>query len=116
MRIDDTRAEPVFSLVELFQEIVRLNSYSRRGYQLSFLRTENGVEIDLVLQRGNRELLLVEIESTNDVTNDHLKALHNVGSKLGSQARYGLSQDPVSRVVDGTQVLPWQEGVRRIFS
>lgn len=99
----------------VIQQIYRLNSYFRRNYELSFIRTQNDVEIDLVLRRGRNKLILIEIKSTDEVRSDHLRSLKTLGKDLKPSARYCLSNDPVARVEDGIRVIPWQAGVVEIM-
>ena len=60
------RAPSVFGeLFEAFviQEIFRLNQYLERDFRLSYFRTKGGAEVDLVLSKGRRTIL-VEIKSS----------------------------------------------------
>ena len=58
----------------VLQELFRLNLNYRKSYQFSYLRTQAGVKIDLVIRQG-QQIILVEIKSTDHVRADHLTAL-----------------------------------------
>ena len=55
-------------------EAYRINEYFEGGYKFSYFRSKDGVEIDLVLERG-KEVILVEIKSKNKVLSHDLKNL-----------------------------------------
>lgn len=97
------------------QEVYRLNSYFRKNYELSYIRTQAGVEIDLVLRKGSRELILIEVKSTASVRDDHLSALRSLGTDLKPTRSYCLSMDPVARLDGEIKVVPWQQGIMEIF-
>ncbi|MGK5086113.1 AAA family ATPase, partial [Bdellovibrionota bacterium FG-2] len=65
---------------ELFEhwivlEAFRLNSYFEKGYKFSYYQTYSGTEVDLLLSRGRRPPILVEIKSTPQLGDDPAKAL-----------------------------------------
>ena len=47
----------------LIAEIYRLNSYLRKKYKLSYLQTKQGQEIDLVVERPDKKVFLLEIKA-----------------------------------------------------
>jgi predicted AAA+ superfamily ATPase len=99
----------------VLQELYRINSYCRRNYQFSYIRTQSGVEVDLVLRLGRRELILVEIKSTDAVRDDHLRSLLSLGKELSATKRYCLSNDPSPRIEDGVRIVPWRMGIEEIM-
>jgi predicted AAA+ superfamily ATPase len=44
-------------------EVIRINSYLRKDWKLSFLRTENDVEVDLIIETPRGEVIGIEIKS-----------------------------------------------------
>lgn len=107
-------------LGDLFEQLVileahRLNSYLGKQYQLSFLRVDEQQEIDLVVKPPRGKPILVEIKATADVGEKHLKNLRSFRSDFSESPAYLLSQDPIPRKEDGVLIVPWQEGLRRIF-
>jgi predicted AAA+ superfamily ATPase len=99
----------------VLQELYRLNSYYRKSYEFSYLRTQSGVEVDLVLRLGQRELILVEIKSTDAVRGDHLRSLLSLGAEIPATRRYCLSNDPYPRTENGVRIVPWQMGIEEIM-
>ena len=59
----------------LILEIARLNDYYQNDYSLSYLRTKDDAEVDLILERPGAPLLLIEIKSTARVTERDVAAL-----------------------------------------
>lgn|GEM_PF-5141671 len=97
------------------QELYRLNSYYRRNYEFSYIRTQSGVEVDLVLRLAQRELILVEIKSTYAVRRDHLRSLLSLGQEIPATRRYCLTNDPHPRTEDGVRCVPWRVGIEEIM-
>lgn len=55
-------------------EIHRLNSYFKKNYKLSYFATKNNVEIDLVLTK-NRKNILIEIKSSDKIDETEVHSL-----------------------------------------
>jgi predicted AAA+ superfamily ATPase len=97
-------------------EIKKLISYKRLDWELSYLRTKDDVEIDLIINRPGEKKLLIEIKSTNRVGASDAKALETLGEDIDRKAeRYLLSNDRLSQVFGKTKALYWQEALNKIF-
>lgn len=92
-------------------EIMRLNSYGRKNFSLSYLRTEGGLEVDLVLERPGARAVLVEIKSSSLVQDHHLQHLRALSTDFPEFEAICLSREPRPRVHQGITIYPWQEGV-----
>jgi len=98
-------------------ECKRLITYSCNQFDLNFMRTYDDQEIDLVVRRPGKPLLLVEIKSTNSVQVDHVKKLVSLRSIIDAPAdMVVLSTDPVPQMIDGVRCLHWTQGLRELFS
>ena len=97
-------------------EFVKGCQYQRLDWRLSYLRTKEDVEIDLIVERpGDRELL-VEIKSKTQVDAADAKALETLGADVNPKAeRWLLSCDPLMRSFGKTTALHWREGIKRLF-
>lgn len=105
---------------KLFEQMViceffRLNQYFEKNWKFSYLRTGSGVEIDLIIEKSRKEIILVEIKPTAKVHEDHLSALQGLASSFKSAKKYLLCLEKIPREVDGIRVLDWKEGLREIF-
>ncbi len=95
-------------------EAYRLNEYLEKSYKLSYFRSKDGVEIDLILQKAN-EKILVEIKSKSKILEHDLKSLKNVRKSIISNKQYVLSLDKTNRKEDGIIVIYWKDGLKDIF-
>ncbi|OFZ82174.1 MAG: hypothetical protein A2583_07645 [Bdellovibrionales bacterium RIFOXYD1_FULL_53_11] len=95
-------------------EAYRLNDYHEKNCKLSFLRTKDGVEIDLVVEHG-RELALVEIKSSTNVCENDLKGLRSLAKDIKGRKYVFCNEKWSRRTTDGINILPWREGLKEIF-
>jgi len=95
-------------------EINRLQSYAKKDFRLSYLRTKDGVEIDLIIERPGLKRALVEIKSTERVTEDDVRALQRLGNDIANSETFCLSLDPTPKKIGQVRCLPWQRGLEEI--
>ncbi len=105
---------------ELFEhwvilEAMRLNEYHEKGYRLSYYQTYSESEIDLVLSRGRRPPLLVEIKSTDRVDEGTVRASARMRQAFPGSRLMILSRDTVAKKFEGVECLHWQQGLKEIF-
>lgn len=62
----------------LIAECFRLNEYLKLDFKISYLRTKDDVEIDLIIERPGQADLLVEIKSTLKVSADEARQLNSI--------------------------------------
>lgn len=98
----------------LITELYKLNTYTRGGYEFSYLRTRGGLEIDLILTKPREKDIFIEIKSTSRARSEHLTHLVSVKREHPSARCICLSQEVEARIVDGVEVLPWQMGFREL--
>jgi predicted AAA+ superfamily ATPase len=104
---------------EVFEHFVvlefhRLNIYHDADFRLSFFATKEGAEVDLVLSRG-KEVIFVEIKSSEQIDLAEVRKLRAIGRDVAAQC-YFLSRCNVAQEVEGVRCLPWQQGLKEIFS
>lgn len=95
----------------LIAEMVRLNDARRLDYRFSHLRTKDGVEIDVLVERPGEPTALVEIKSSPRTTSHDARHLRPFLADIPRSEGYCLSLDPTRRLVDGIHHLPWQDGL-----
>ncbi len=98
----------------VINEINRLQHYLNRDYELSFLRTHDNAEIDLIIERPGQARALIEIKSATHITRDDLRHLLRFGADIAESECFCLSQDPHPKVIDGVHCLPWQQGLEAL--
>ena len=77
--------------------------------------TGTGVEIDLIVERPNQPLLLIEIKSSNEVHADDLRNLRQISKELEPCEAICLSNEARKRKMGDIIIYPWQEGIARYF-
>ena len=106
---------------ELFEsfviiECMKLADYYQLDYKFSFINTASGVEIDLVVERPNQPLLLIEIKSRRLVDLSGLTSQINLAKDLGGCELVCFSNDTQKRKEGDVTVYPWQEGIKKFFT
>ena len=116
----DVKIQPAtYSFGQCFEhhviaEAYRLNEYFEANYKMSYFHSKDGLEIDLILQKG-REKILIEIKSKKKTLSDDLKSLKLVKKDIPKSKGFLLSLDKIARKEDGIFILHWQEGLKKIF-
>lgn len=106
---------------ELFEQFIiveclKFVNYYHGDYKCSYLMTATGAEIDLVIERPGKPLLLIEIKSTNAVRENDLSAMKSLIADLPVCEAVCFSQDPRIKKIGAITVYPWQQGIRRYFA
>lgn len=92
-------------------EIMRLNQYYEKDYKLSYLRTKDDAEIDLILERPGLPTALVEIKSSERVDERDTRTLEHFQKDFPAATMLCLSRDPMRKKIGSVTCLPWQEGL-----
>jgi predicted AAA+ superfamily ATPase len=83
--------------------------------RLSYLRTKDDAEIDLIIERPDRKNWLVEIKATTQVSDEEAAKVERFLPDFPNSTAVVLSNDNTPRTVGRTRVLPWQRGIREIL-
>lgn len=104
------------SLFESFivNEIYRLLTYSEKSFKLSFLRIDEKLEIDLIIERAGLPTFLIEIKSTDYIHENHTATLENFAKKIKNSIPMVLSNDKESKKIGNVLCLHWQLGIKEI--
>ena len=104
-------------LIEAFivAEVFRQNDYFETNYALSYLRTKDDMEIDLILDKPGQPTSFIEIKSTDHVDLSDLRSLRSVHKVNPNDIFMVWSLEKSARMVDGIFILPWQEGLKKVF-
>lgn len=90
-------------------EALRLNSYGRLDFTFSYLRTKDGAEIDLIVERPGRPLALVEIKSAARVEERHIRGLRHFAGDFPGSDLICASRVAMAQKIDKIRVLPWRQ-------
>ncbi len=97
-------------------ECIRLNDYYEKNFRFAYLRTKDGVEIDLVIERPGDSPVLVEIKSASTIDPADLHSLKGLRDSFKNPLCIVLCNEKDVRIKDGIHIYPWLEGLSRIFS
>ena len=100
-----------FVIVEIF----KLATYYQPEYKFSYFMTGAGVEIDLIVERPNQPLLLIEIKSSSEVHVDDLRNLRQISKELGPCEAICLSNEARKKKMEDIIIYPWQQGIAHYF-
>lgn len=93
-------------------EIFAHSSYSEIDYPISYWRTASQLEVDLILGSD----IAVEIKSTDQATDKHLKGLRAFKEEHRSKC-YLVSRDPSARKTsDDILILPWKDFLNKLWN
>jgi predicted AAA+ superfamily ATPase len=96
-------------------EAIRQNDYLRSGYRFSYLRTDSS-EIDLIIEKGKRVVKVIEIKSSERVDEVKLRKFARLAADISSNNVELWFRGNETMLIDGVTVLPWQDGLNRLFS
>jgi len=104
------------SLFESFvvNEAHRLLNYAERSFQLSFVRIDNNIEVDLIIERAGMPTYVIEIKSTKRVNEEHCRSVKKVSQMIKGSKPLVLSLDQNRKLIDGVECLPWDLGFKEI--
>ncbi len=100
----------------LITEIYRLNQYNKKDYRLYYLKTKDQAEIDLIIERPGKNILIVEIKSTDRPDPIEAKKLERFLDGFPGAEAYLLCMTDQAQQMEKVLCLPWRDGIKRIFS
>ena len=120
-RVDTTLEAKTFEYGLLFEnfvvnEINRLLSYQEKQFSISYLRTKDDVEIDLIIERAGEPIILCEIKSTTHVDQRHSSHLEQLSKSFSNPRCILLSLDQTAKKIGTVDALHWTKGIREIIS
>jgi len=99
----------------IINELYRRLTYMNKQFKLSFLRVQEDMEIDLIIERGKSAPTLIEIKSADKVDERHAKGLLTLGRDFKSSKQYLISNDPHKKQFSQVLALPWKEAIELII-
>ncbi|MBN2317696.1 MAG: ATP-binding protein [Acidobacteria bacterium] len=100
----------------VINEIMKLNGYLNADYECSYLRTKDGVEIDLIIERPGEKLALIEIKSSRSIRPEHVAPLAKIARDIPGSDSYCFSLEKISKTIGSVQCMHWEAGLRRLFN
>ena len=100
----------------IIMECHKLNHYFGKRYRFSYLKTKEGQEVDLIIQRPGQKDLLVEIKSSKEVREEHIKTLNRLSLDWPSPAQAQLwSLDSEEQKIQNIHCLYWKKALKKLF-
>jgi predicted AAA+ superfamily ATPase len=96
-------------------ELFRLNHYYKKDYSLSYLRTKDQAEIDVIIEMPGKGHILVEIKSTTRPDRVEARKLEHFLDDFPDAEALMLCLADEPQKIGNVLCLPWQEGIKRIF-
>jgi len=100
----------------IINELYRRLTYMNKQFKLSYLRIQEDMEIDLIIERGKSAPTLVEIKSADKVDERHAKGLLTLGRDFKSSKQYLISNDPHKKQFSHVLAFPWREALELIIN
>lgn len=100
----------------IISEIMRQLSYAELSVACSFLSTEGGAEVDLVVERAGKIIALIEIKSGTKVDPDDLRHLRALAPSFEGARSFCLYGGDTGYLEGNVQVLPWSKGIRDVLA
>ena len=89
--------------------------YSHKQFQISFLRTKDGAEIDLIIERPARSTLLLEIKSSHTLRAEDFRNLNQFAKDIPDSKAFCLYGGDQNLGFGDVQCLNWRVGIQRIL-
>lgn len=96
-------------------EIVRLNRYTEKDFPLYYLKTKDGVEIDIIIKVSSKKHYCIEIKSGDVNSFDGFSAQIALSRDIPGATFLVFSQKKTAMANDDCNIIPWQDGLKMIF-
>jgi predicted AAA+ superfamily ATPase len=94
----------------VIQECFRVNDYNHLDLKFSHWRTNNDIEVDLVISRGaGRPIAAIEINSLKHPEHKHFGSLQRFSRDYPKALLFCVSAAPQPYNVEGIAVVPYRE-------
>lgn len=92
-----------------------MNAYYELDYSFSFLRTKDDAEIDLIIEKPDDSIVLVEIKSSDKIDERHVRFLQHFQNVFKNAKLICASRVNKPQKINQVLVLPWEEALTEIF-
>ncbi len=95
----------------VINEIRAYQNYTRRRWELSYWRTHQGDEVDLVID----ERYAIEIKCSSRISSRDMKGLMKIKEEAEFNHRIIISTDPIDQQHEGIQLLHWRSFFSKLW-
>lgn len=96
-------------------EFIKLNEYYETHFKFSYLKTNNQLELDLIIERPGQKIILIEIKSSTQNRLEDADSLNKLKTEFKNPVCYVLNTSLKSTEIDGVLFTHWQKGLTAIF-
>ncbi|NCN04002.1 MAG: DUF4143 domain-containing protein [Spirochaetales bacterium] len=97
------------------QETRRILEYKGLSMGLYYWRTNNGAEVDLVLEQGGRPVMAVEFKSRSEIDRADLSGLRSFHEDYSDALCLVVCTCPEPWTLDFAQILPWPRFLEKLW-
>lgn len=90
-------------------EILRQSDYQNLDFNFSYYRTEDGAEVDLIIETPKGKTFAIEIKATDMIDSSHLRGLKSFAEVCPKAILCCASTSPKRRQAGKVTILPWEE-------
>ena len=99
----------------VFLEIFRQCQYHFPDWELSYLQTKDGAEIDLIVDRPGKTKLLIEIKSKENPSFEDTRHLEHFRNDFKGAELLLVSRQQEPRKIGNVMALPWRQFLKLYF-
>lgn len=99
----------------IIQQIITLSYYKNRDFKFFYMKTERGAEVDLVIEKPDKTLVLIEAKSSRQVSSSDIPHLITFKKELKKAQAFCLSLDELSRTEKDVKFRFWRDGINEIL-
>lgn len=96
-------------------EVFKLTSYFYPEYKLSYLRTKDDAEVDLIVERPGEKTLFIEIKSSTNISEEQLSSFTRIVKDFGECEGICISRDIHRKQFNNITVYPWTDALNTFF-
>lgn len=96
-------------------ECLKLANYFKPEWRFSYLKTQDDVEVDLIVERPGQSILFIEIKSNSNVQAEHLRSFIKLVDDFKECEAVCFSNDQYAKQIGAITVLPWNIGIKQYF-
>jgi len=97
-------------------EIIRRLAYAETEFGYSYISTQGGAEVDLVISRGKKVTVLIEIKSSTKIDSSDLRHLISFKDSFKDAISFCLYGGEVESEESGVEILPWSSGIDKVIA
>lgn len=90
-------------------EIIRLSRYFKKDFEFSFYQTNDGSEVDLIIETPNKEIFAIEIKSSFNIDSKTLSGLRSFKEVCKKSRLFCVSLVERKRKLGEIEILPWRQ-------